>query len=142
MFVIFRPFFSSSQVKVVVSHLEYATSDLTDSTETRMIDSGDEGDEKNQEGSLEAAAVPKQVEAKPPVQFGLNHKNLDLIYCGHQPWAFGLALRKWIFGVNGLAYETTLPTKQQGFKRNACFFVSFALTFSCSLLRVPPIKIF
>ena len=144
----FHPIFLS-QVKGVVGDLEYAERDLTDSTETRSLDSSDEGDEENQEESLEAAAVYKQVEAKPPVQFGLNNKNLDLIYSGHQPWAFGLALRKWIFGVNGLAYEMILPTKQQGLKRTCVsmekmlvFFVSFALTFNCSLLMVPPIKIF
>ena len=135
--------FLLSQVKGVVGDLEYAESDLADSTETRSLNSSDEGHEKNQEDSLEAAAVYKQVEAKPPVQFGLNNKNLDLIYSGHQPWAFGLALRKWIFGVNGLAYEMILPTKQKGLKRTCVsmekmlvFLVSFALTSNCSLLRV------
>ena len=61
-------------MKGVVGDLEYAESDLADSTETRSLDSSDEGHEENQEDSLEAAAVYKQVEAKPPVQFGLNNK--------------------------------------------------------------------
>ena len=119
-----------SQVKGVVGDLEYAESDLADSTETRSLDSSDEGHEENQEDSLEAAAVYKQVEAKPPVQFGLNNKNLDLIYSGHQPWAFGLALRKWIFGVNGLAYEMILPTKQQGLKRTCVSMQKMLVFFS------------
>ena len=57
-------FFVSGEV-FVVGNLEYAESDLTDSTETRSLDSSDEGDEENREESLEAAAVYKQVEVKP-----------------------------------------------------------------------------
>ena len=118
-----------SQVKGVVGDLEYAESNLNGSTETRGFNSIDEGDEENQEESLEAAAVYKQVEAKPTVQFGLKNKNLDVISSGHQPWAFGLAPRKWTFGVNGLAYKMILATKQQGLKRT-CVSVEEMLVFS------------
>ena len=51
------------------------------------------------------------IEKKPPVQFGINNQNLDNVYHGNVTSSFGLALRKWIWGVNGLAFETILPTK-------------------------------
>ena len=51
------------------------------------------------------------VERNPPVQFGLNNQNLDLVYSGHLPSTYGGILRKWIFGINGLAHEMILPSK-------------------------------
>ena len=51
------------------------------------------------------------IEQKPPVQFGINNQNLDNVYHGHLPASFGVALRKWIWGVNGLAFEMILPLK-------------------------------
>ena len=51
------------------------------------------------------------VERNPPVQFGLNNQNLDLVYSGHLPSTYGGILRKWIFGINGLAHEMILPLK-------------------------------
>ena len=45
------------------------------------------------------------------MQFGLNGKNLDLVYSGHKPTDYGLALRKWIWGIDGLSYEMILPSK-------------------------------
>ena len=51
------------------------------------------------------------IEKEPPVQFGINNQNLDNVYHGHLPSSFGSALRKWIWGVNGLAFEMILPTE-------------------------------
>ena len=51
------------------------------------------------------------VERNPLVQFGLNNQNLDLVYSGHLPSTYGGILRKWIFGINGLAHEMNLPSK-------------------------------
>ena len=48
---------------------------------------------------LEEALLFRLIETKPPVQFGLNGKNLDHIYSGHNASEYGLALRKWIYGV-------------------------------------------
>ena len=47
-FVIFHPIFSLSQLKGVIGDLENAEGDLIDSTETRTLDSSDEGNEENQ----------------------------------------------------------------------------------------------
>ena len=81
---------------------------------------------------MEEAALLRLIEKKPAVQFGINGKNLDHIYSGHKPAEYGLALRKWIYGADGLAYQMILPSKncQVGelvLRNNQClhFFVSF-----------------
>ena len=51
------------------------------------------------------------VERNPPVKFGLDNQNLDLVYSGHLPSIYGGILRKLIFGINGLAHEMILPSK-------------------------------
>ena len=70
-----------------------------------------EADDVMEDKDLEEALILRLVEKKPPVQFGLNGKNLDLIYSGHKPTDYGLALRKWIWGTDGLSYEMILPSK-------------------------------
>ena len=55
-----------------------------------------EADDVAEDKDLEEALILRLVEKKPTVQFGLNGKNLDLIYSGHKPTDYGLALRKWI----------------------------------------------
>ena len=66
-------------MKGVVGDLEYPECDLTESTQIISQEFSDENDEENEEHCLEAAVVFKQIEAKPPVQFRLNNKNLDLL---------------------------------------------------------------
>ena len=105
-------------MKSALNDLDGSESELTDSTETSSScneETSENGEEETD--SVVEASVYCKIETRPPVQFGLNGKNLDLIYSGHDPWEYGLALRKWIFGANGLAYEMILPTKAQGLKR-------------------------
>ena len=70
-----------------------------------------EADDVAEDKDLEEALILRLVEEKPPVQFGLNGKYLDLIYSGHKPTDYGSALRKWIWGIDGLSYELILPSK-------------------------------
>ena len=77
---------------------------------------------------MEEAALLRLVEKKPAVQFGINGKNLDHIYSGHKPAEYGLALRKWIYGVDGLAYQMILPSKSLSSGR-ACASKQSMLTF-------------
>ena len=109
--------------------IEFSESELIDSTATEISsqDSSDDNCDDNNE-SLDEASVYSKIGTNPPVQFGLNKKNLDLIYSGHDPWEYGLELRKWIFGANGLAYQMILPTKSQGLKRT-CVTMDQMLTF-------------
>ena len=51
------------------------------------------------------------VERNPPVQFGLNNQNLDLVYSGHLPSMYGGILRKWIVEISGVVQEMILPQK-------------------------------
>ena len=51
------------------------------------------------------------IEKKSPVQFGINKQKLENVYHVHVPSFYGLAPRKWIWGINGLAFEVILPTK-------------------------------
>ena len=105
-------------MKSALNDLDGSESELTDSTVTSSScneETSENGEEETD--SVVEASVYCKIETRPPVQFGLNGKNLDLIYSGHDPWEYGLALRKWIFGANGLAYEMILPTKAQGLKR-------------------------
>ena len=71
----------------------------------------DETENFVEQEELEEALLFRLIETKPPVQFGLNGKNLDHIYSGHKASEYGLALRKWIYGVDGLAYAMILPSK-------------------------------
>ena len=54
--------------------------------------------------------------------------NLDHIYSGHKPAECGLALRKWIYGADGLAYQMVLPSKSLSSGR-ACASKQSMLTF-------------
>ena len=74
------------------------------------------------------------------MQLGLNGKNLDLIYSGHKPTDYGLALRKWNWGIDGLSYEKILPSKSLTDRRKCAtkdsmlkFFREFMNYFSQSL---------
>ena len=116
-FLILDPTLYLSQVKGVVGDLEYPESGLTESTQILSQESSDENDEENEEHCLEAAVVFKQIEAKPPVQFGLNNENLDLIYSGYQQWAYALALHKLTFGNDEVAYEMLPKNRPVAFQR-------------------------
>ena len=70
-----------------------------------------EADDVAEDKDLEEALILRLVEKKPPEQFGLNGKNLDLIYSGYKPTDYGLALRRWIWVIDGLSYEMILPSK-------------------------------
>ena len=109
--------------------IEYSESDLTDSTATKISsqNSSDDNCDDNNE-SLDEASVYSKIGTNPPVQFVINKNNLDLIFSGHDPWEYGLELRKWIFGANGLAHQMILPTKSQGLKRT-CVTMDQMLTF-------------
>ena len=74
--------------------------------------------DKNEDSDEEIAAVESNetnlflaVKRNPPVQDGLNGQNSDKVYNGHLPTQYGTALRKWIYGVNGLAFEMIMPAK-------------------------------
>ena len=112
--------------------------DGVDDFETSLTESSCSQDEENEDtdndDALEESALLSKVERKPNVQFGINNKNLDLIYSGHQPWDYGLALRRWVFGANGLAYEMILPNKTQG-KVRKCASVEKMLTFFRKLVN-------
>ena len=75
------------------------------------VEDNPDEDQTDNNDDLDEHTVFRFVEKKPPVQLGLNGKNLDHVYSGHKPSEYGLALRKWIYGVDGLAYEMILPTK-------------------------------
>ena len=45
---------------------------------------------------LQEPLLVKQVDLKPPLQFGLYNKNLDHVYAGHSTYVYGILLRKWI----------------------------------------------
>ena len=70
-----------------------------------------EADDVAEDKDLEEALILRLVEKKPPVQFALTGKNLDLIYSGHKPTDYGIALRKWIWGIDGLSYGMILTSK-------------------------------
>ena len=111
--------------------------DGVDDFETSLTESSCSQDEENEDTDNDNApesALLSKVERKPNVQFGINNKNLDLIYSGHQPWDYGLALRRWVFGANGLAYEMILPNKTQG-KVRKCASVEKKLTFFRKLVN-------
>ena len=80
--------------------------DVNCGMEVEDVESIEEVNAENDESNLFLL-----IEEKPPVQFGINNQNLDNVYHGHLPASFGVALRKWIWGVNGLAFEMILPLK-------------------------------
>ena len=112
--------------------------DGVDDFETSLTESSCSQDEEKEDtdndNALDESALLSKVERKPNVQFGINNKNLDLIYSGHQRWDYGLALRRWVFGANGLAYEMILPNKTQG-KVRKCASVEKMLTFFRKLVN-------
>ena len=118
--------------------------DGVDDFETSLTESScsqdEESEDTDNDDALEESALLSKVERKPNVQFGIKNKNLDLIYSGHQPWDNGLALRRWVFGANALAYEMILPNKTQGkvgsvpqLKKCSRFSLSWLILF-CTLL--------
>ena len=133
---------------------------LSDAEVSGFIDSEDveEPAENVKPNFVDESKLFLLIEKKPPVQFGINNQNLDNVYHGHVPSSFGLALRKWIWGVNGLAFEMIMPTKTiEGgrtcaskesiltFLRKTCSFVSdirlvhFLMVFSFCILTAFPI---
>ena len=98
--------------------------------------------DKNGDSDEEIAAVDADdtnlflaVERNPPVQCGLNGQNLDKVYNGHLPSQYGTALRKWIFGVNGLAFEMIMPAKHTKEGRK-CASKESMLTFFREILQI------
>ena len=82
-------------MKSALNDLDGSESELTDSTETSSScneETSENGEEEND--SVVEASVYCKIETRPPVQFGLNGKNLDLIYSGHDPWEYGLLRTK------------------------------------------------
>ena len=96
--------------------------DIENETGAAVNENGEDIDE------LQESLLVNQVELKPPLQFGLNSKNLDHVYAGHSPYVYRMVLRKWIWGVNGLAYDMILPAKNVSTGRN-CAAVDKMLTF-------------
>ena len=92
-------------MKSALNDLDGSEIELTDSTKTSFScneKTGDNDEEKT--NSVVEASVYCKIETRPPVQFGLNGKNLDLMYSGHESMVIrpGTAkvdfLGKW-FGV-------------------------------------------
>ena len=54
----------------------------------------------------------QEIEETPEVQYGLDNRNLDHIYKGRNPAHYGLHLRRWIFGENGLSTDRLLLNAQ------------------------------
>ena len=81
--------------------------DVTES----LADTNENSDEEIAAVDVDETNLFLAVEMNPPVQYGLNGQNLDKVYKGHLPSQYGTALRKWIYGVNGLAFEIIMPAK-------------------------------
>ena len=99
-----------------------------------------EADDVAEDKDLAEALILRLVEKNPPVQFSLNGKYLDLTYSGHKPTDYGLALGKWICGIDGLSYEMILPSNSLTEGRKCAtkdpmlkFFREFLYYFSQSL---------
>ena len=73
---------------------------------------------ENLERRLEATefvddtGLMSQIEVKPTKQYGIDGQDLDYVYIGHLPDQYGLALRPFIFGKNGLSQNMILPRKK------------------------------
>ena len=61
----------------------------------------------------------QEIEETPEVQYGLDNRNLDHIYKGHNPAHYGLHLRRWIFGENGLSTDMITPQRTMASGRAA-----------------------
>ena len=98
--------------------------------------------DQNEDSDEEIAALDADetnlflaVERNPPVQYGLNGQNLDMVYNDHLPSQYGTALRKWIYGVNGLAFEMIMPAKHTKEGRK-CASKESMLTFFREILQI------
>ena len=77
-----------------------------------MEEQVEEMEELDDEMEFEDAELLCDIETEPPIQYGEGGRNLDTIYIGHQPLKFGLALRTWVFGRDGLSREMIMPQRQ------------------------------